>query len=283
MGHEMTFREELIAVRYRAAWVTTALAVTAGSLALPGPASAVEPGFQVRVTESPGTFGAGAESRALTVVVSTDQRRCQKVRWSMLMRVDGPGLSDAKVSRIEENGEFATQRQDQGDVARITDVQVDPGQLCRGRTVTANYRISFNGDTPSGTVTFQPQAFTADGRLLQEASVHAPVVGQKPAEKETTPAPTPEPTETSPSPRESEDEGLDDAIGPEESAEPTGTGAADANTVPAAADSQPPSLLGPGLVVGALLVFAGVGLLLRLRMRNKQEASPMPPGFYPSR
>jgi hypothetical protein len=278
---KLTFREELIAVRYRAAWVMTALAVTAASLALPGPASAAEPGFEVRVTEAPATFGAGAEARALTVVVSTDQRRCQKVRWSLLMRVDGAGLSDAKVSRIEENGEFATQRQDQGNTARITDVQVDPGQLCRGRTVTANYRISFTGDAPSGTVTFQPQAFTADGRLLQEATAQAPVVGQKPAGKENTP--TPEPTQTTPAPEESEDEGLDDAIGPEEPAEPTSTGAADANPVPAAADGQPPSLLGPGLVVGALLVFAGVGLLLRLRMRNKQEAAPMPTGFYPSR
>jgi hypothetical protein len=30
-----------------------------------------------------------------------------------------------------------------------------------------------------------------------------------------------------------------------------------------------PSLLGPGLIIGAVLVFLGVSLLLRLRLRNR--------------
>ena len=144
-------------MRHRAALVVIALAAAGATLALPGRASAVEPGFDVTITELPATFGAGAESRALTVVASTDQRRCIKVRWSLLIQVDGPELDEVKVTRVEENGEFDARRQNADNTARITDVDVDPGQLCRGRTVTASYRVSFDQGADTGRILFQAQ------------------------------------------------------------------------------------------------------------------------------
>jgi hypothetical protein len=120
-------------------------------------------------------------------------------------------------------------------------------------------------------VLFQPQAFTQDGTLLQETSGTSPVVGQEPA---ATKSPSPSPT-ASPSPSETSLAPIDSPE-PEESAD-------DLEAVPAAAGGGPPSLLGPGLIVGALLVFVGVAILLRLRMRNREaerRTAAVPTGFY---
>jgi len=257
-------------VRHRAALAATALAVAVATLALSGRASAVEPGFAVRITDLPATFGAGAESRTLTVVASTDRARCQKVRWSLVLRVDGPDLDEIDVDRVEEDGDFPVRVQTDGDTARITDEGLDPGQLCRGRTVTARYQISFGDDADTGRVLFQPQAFNAAGTLLQEAAGQSPVVGQDPAATESpteSPSPSPEPSGTEET--EEPDEGVDGE-------EPAATGepepSEDIDAASASADGEGPSLLGPGLIVGAVLVFLGVALLLRLRMRSRETA-----------
>ena len=51
--------------------------------------------------------------------------------------------------------------------------------------------------------------------------------------------------------------------------------------------SGTPSVLGPGLIIGAVLVFLGVALLLRIRTRNRKEqpawqaeTQNLPTGFY---
>ncbi len=264
-------------MRYRAALAGAALAVAAAGFVPAGPAAAVEPGFQVRITELPATFGAGAESRTLTVVVSSDRARCIKVRWSLLLQADGPDLDEVEVTRIESDGEFGVRREEQDDIARITDRDVDPGQLCRGRTVTATYRISVDEDADTGRIAYRPQAFDARNTLLQETTGESQVVGQDAGEDES-PSPSP-----SPSPSESEEPEEEAAATSEPEASDT-PGEIDA--VPAASSGGPPSLLGPGLIVGAVLVLAGIALLLRLRLRNQEAArrAAMPPtGFYPTR
>ncbi|MEV4702135.1 hypothetical protein [Actinoplanes sp. NPDC049316] len=260
----------------------TALAAAAAALALPGPASAVEPGFAVRITELPATFGAGAESRTLTVVASTDRVRCQKVRWSLVLRVEGSTLDQVEVDRVEESGAFPVRVQSNGDTARITDVNLDPGQLCRGRTVTARYRIAFDDEAGTGRVQFQPQAFDAAGTLLQQSSGQSPVVGQQPAATES-PAGEAEPTPTPGETRDSGDASIDG--GGEATATPEPAESDDIGAVPASATGDGPSLLGPGLIVGAVLVFLGVALLLRLRMRTRGTPGhgAMPTGFHPGR
>ncbi|MFI5938299.1 hypothetical protein [Actinoplanes sp. NPDC051494] len=265
--------------------IAVALAVLGSILALPGRAAAVEPGFDVTITELPATFGAGAESRSLTVVASTDKRRCIKVRWSLLIRVDGPDLDEVKVTRVENDGEFAARRQDADNTARITDERVDPGQLCRGSTVTASYRVSFDEDADTGRILFQAQAFTAGGTLLQEATGQSPVVGQEPAATES----PQESASPSPSPSPEESDGVEDADDAAETPDddaPTSSSPGIIDAAPASAQGGGPSLLGPGLIVGALLVFIGVALLLRLRTRQRTaaaEAAELPTGFYRTR
>jgi hypothetical protein len=267
----------MIAVRHRAALLSAVLAVVAATLALPGRASAVEPGFQVAITELPATFGAGAEARAVTVVASTDVNRCQKVRWSLLLQVDGLDLDDVSVGRIEEGKDFPVRVEADGDAARITDRQLDPGQLCRGRTVTARYEIAIDDDADSGRVTFQAQAFNAGSKLLEVSTGGSQVVGQEQEAAESPSAdPSPSPSESSAEPEESATD--------EQTAEPEPEASvADIAAVPTAG-SGTPSLLGPGLIIGGILVFLGVGLLLRLRMRNRDpKGGQVPTGFYPTR
>jgi hypothetical protein len=266
-------RKELIAVRHSAALLSTVLALAGGTLSLPGRAAAVEPGFTVAITGLPASFTAGDDARTVTVVASSDQPRCQKVRWSLTLQVDGPKLDDIKVARIEEGGDFPVQVQANGDTAQITDVQLDPGQLCRGRTVTARYQISFDDGADTGRVTFQAQAFNARRTLLQESTVRSQVAGEEPAP---TRSPSARPT---PTPTDAEEAGDEEQTAEPEPAESTGGIAA----VPAA-DSGTPSLLGPGLIVGGVLVFLGVAVLIRMQLRNRRPKPDhqLPTGFYPA-
>jgi hypothetical protein len=256
----------MIAVRHRTtALLSSVLALATATVALPAPARAAVDGFDVTITEVPDEFTAGAGARTVTVVASTDgNRRCLKVRWSMLLRVDGLDLDQVRVDRVEDDGSFPLQVRTDGDTARLTDVRLDPGRLCADRTVTARYRVAVDDDAPDGRVTFRVQAFDATTRLLQEAGASSRVIGEgaKPA-----------PSSPSPSPSESEDAGDGAVVDEEESAEPApapaATGDDDLAADRTASEGGVPSLLGPGLIVGAVLVFLGVGLLLRLRMRNR--------------
>nr|BFE70975.1 hypothetical protein GCM10020092_042760 [Actinoplanes digitatis] len=260
-------------MRHRTALLSTVLAVVVATLALPGRAGAVEPGFAVAITEVPATFTAGKQARTVTVVASSEARRCQKVRWSLILQVDGPELDEIQVARVEDGRDFPVQVQNGGaDSTRITDVRLDPGQLCRGRTVTARYEIAFDDDADAGEVIFQAQAFNARQTLLQESTARSRIEGEK-GEAEPTASPKPSPSET----EEAEEPAADEAAPqPAESDD-------DLASVPTVGDAGTPSLLGPGLIVGGVLVFVGVGLLLRLRMRGRdQKQGPAPTGFYPA-
>ncbi|MEU8228915.1 hypothetical protein AB0C12_04830 [Actinoplanes sp. NPDC048967] len=268
----------MIAVRHRAALLCALLAATAATLIMPGRASAVEPGFQVEITELPRTFTAGAGARQVTVVATSERNRCVKVRWSLLLEVDGPGLDEVEVAR-DEDGDFPVQVQNvAAGTARITDVQLDPGLLCRGRTVTARYQIAFDDEAEPGRVTFRAQAFNAGRTLLQETSSRSEVKGER-EEPEESESPSPS---ASPSPSESAEA---EEAGDEATAEPEPTDPdVDVAAVPTGSDSGTPSLLGAGLIVGGILVFLGVGLLLRLRMRGRapKHGTELPTGFYPT-
>jgi hypothetical protein len=277
----------MIAVRHRTALVSTILAVATAVLALPSPASAALAGFQVRL-QAPDTFKAGANPRPIEAVVSTgNAQRCQKVRWSMLLRVaGGVTFDDVKVTRIENGAEFPLLSQINGDTARLTDDEFDPGQLCRDQTVSARYDVSFAAGAPQGQIAYEVQALNVKNEVLQQAAAESRVDGTATA--------TPTKTATaSPTPTPSADDsgagaGVDPTAGattdqPTESAAPAATADVPANA--AASQAGVPSLLGPGLIIGALFVFIGVGILLRLRMRNNKEARShrLPTGFYPTR
>ncbi|MEU4240636.1 hypothetical protein [Actinoplanes sp. NPDC026619] len=264
-------------MRHLAARVVTALALVAASLAWTSPASAAVQGFAVDIGQSPATFTIGKDASTLTAIASTErqQRRCVKVRWSLTVRTDGISLDQVRVNRIEDGQSFRVRAQLTADEARITDTQLDPGQLCRDQTVSGRWDIAFTGPD-NGQVTFEARALDATGRELATASLNSRVlspVAAKPTA--TSPAPTPSKTATDP-----DEQVNDNAATP-----------APADTTSAAAlkpASGTPSVLGPGLIIGAVLVFLGVALLLRIRSRNRKtdppawqtETQTLPTGFY---
>jgi hypothetical protein len=242
----------MIAVGIRGLAVLTSALVATAVVALPAPARAVADGVEVRITQLPDEFEAGADARTVEVVAATrrtrGRERCREVRWSLRVQVDGPRLDQLRVDRIEQGRSFPVRAGAQGDTARFTDVRPDPGRLCPGRTVTARYRVAFDAGAAPGEVAFEAQAFDTRDRLLQAASGASRVDGAGPS-----PSPSPSETDTA------------DAVDADEAApEPSAPGLS-----ATAGSGGTPSLLGPGLVVGAVLVFLGVGLLLRIRMRTR--------------
>ncbi|MEV4282314.1 hypothetical protein [Actinoplanes xinjiangensis] len=230
------------------------------------PAAADVPGFSVRVT-APDTFTAARSAETVTAVVTSESGRCRKVRWVLIVRSEvDPG--QLRVTRVEEDGEFDTSTDTDGDTTTIIDEALDPGTLCRGRTVTGRWQITFDGPD-GGDVRFEAQAFDDQETLLTTAGASATVRGQRTA------SPSPEPSEAPA------------GNGADEEDEDAGDGGtvieqAGGDTETALVADQT-SLLGPGLIIGGICVFLGVLLLLRLRVRSRVarvEEQVLPTGFY---
>lgn len=221
-----------------------------------GPAAPARAAFATELSGLPDEFTAGDRVATVSAVVSrTDPGRCVKVRWSMVLTVRGIRLDQVKVDRVEETGSFPLEIRTDGDVARLTDRQLDPGTLCPNRTVTARYRLAFAEDVTRGRVTLAAEAYDANLRLLARQTATRSVVG--PDAPATPTEPTPE--STPPAPTEPAQETGE--------AEPTEEPAAE---VPPAAGRPVAQSSGFGVVqaaflLGGLLLFLGVGLLLRLR------------------
>ncbi|WP_433292903.1 hypothetical protein ACQP2F_29250 [Actinoplanes sp. CA-030573] len=266
-------------MRHLAARIATALALGAASLASAAPASAAVDGFAVKFGQSPATFTIGKDASTLTAVASTDrQRRCFRVRWSLTIRTEGVSLDQVRVNRVENGQSFPVRAQLGEEAARITDVQPDPGPLCRDQTVTGRWDISFTGPD-NGEVTFEARALDVGGRELAASTAGSRVVTPVAARPSRSPS-------ESPSPSRTPDEEATEEVAGDTAPQADRTTAAALN--PAAGT---PSVLGPGLIIGAVLVFLGVALLLRIRSRNRRdgrgdqpawqtETQTLPTGFY---
>jgi hypothetical protein len=247
--------------------VLSCVAVAGLGAAVPAGAAAA---FSTELSGLPDEFTAGNRVETLSAVVSrTDGGGCVKVRWSMLLRVQGLRLDQIKVDRIEDDGSFPLEIRTEGDTARLTDRDLDPGLLCPGRTVTARYRVAFAEDVGRGRVSFAAEAYDPGLRLLARRTADRRVVGE-----EVTAAPT----EATPEPTERSAEPTDPATG-EPAAEEPSSEAAVVEPPPGAAGRPVSTSGGFGVVqvaflLGGLLVFLGAGLLLRMRrlLRPAREA-----------
>ncbi|MEQ4305421.1 hypothetical protein ABNF97_29255 [Plantactinospora sp. B6F1] len=267
--------------------------MTIGWAMLPAAPAGAAPGFDTALTRLPGRFVAGAGAETITAVVSTTiGGECRKVRWSLVLRADGLRLDQIGVDRIEQGGVVPMDVRVEGGRARLTDRDLDPGTLCRGRTVTAQYRLAIDDAVTGGRIELTVEAFDAQSRLLDRQSAAREVVSERggPARRRA-PAPTaperarPTPTEAAPSPTEPFEpeptepvegdapvlaEGPDGAAG----SDGGGSGGGEAS---ATAGRGGPGLTTVSFAVGALLLFLGAGLLLRLRSVSRlAEAAPAP-------
>ncbi|SBT37054.1 hypothetical protein [Micromonospora auratinigra] len=239
--------------------VTLACVLGAG-LGVTGPARAAA-AFATELSGLPDEFTAGDRVETLSAVVSrSDGGGCVKVRWSMLLQVRGLRLDQVKVDRVEENGSFPLEIRTEGDVARLTDRELDPGLLCPGRTVTARYRVAFAEDVSRGRVSFAAEAYDQNLRLLSRRSATREVVGEEAAR----PSPSADGPTASPTPEA-------EPASTEPEAEPTASESAVAELPPPGAAGRPVASAGgfgvvqAAFVLGGLLIFLGAGLLLRMR------------------
>lgn len=239
-------------------------------------------GFATELTGLPDEFTAGNRVETVSAVVSrSDGGGCVKVRWSMVLGVQGLRLDQVKMDRVEDTGSFPLEISTEGDVARLTDRQLDPGVLCPGRTVTARYRVAFAEDVTRGRVSFAAEAYDENLRLLARRTATRQVVGE---EADAAPSEaTPEPTDGSATP--SAPAGSEPAAD-DPGADATPSDEAVAELPPPGAAGRPVAQSGGfGVVQGAfllggLLLFLGAGLLLRLRhlLRPAGSAAEDDPG-----
>lgn len=251
-----------------------AVLVAVAAVAWGSPAHADVPGFEAKVGQAPSTFTIGKSAKSLTAVVSTDRggRRCFKVRWRLTVETKGISLDQVRVTRIESGKAFAVRAGVRGEAATVVDERPDPGELCRDRTVTGRWDIAFTGPD-DGEVTFGAQALDGAGRVLSSTGAQARVVSPVAARpsKSASPSPTPAATEDAPA-----EEAVADQPRPTASTDSAALNPASSNS----------NVLGIGLIVGALMVFLGIGMLLRLRSRNRRgpawqsETQALPTGFY---
>ncbi|MEH0828657.1 MULTISPECIES: hypothetical protein [Micromonospora] len=255
--------------------VLTFVAGTGYGGALPARAAAA---FSTELSGLPDEFTAGNRVETLSAVVSrSDGGGCVKVRWSMLVRVQGLRLDQLKVDRVEDSGSFPLEIRTEGDTARLTDRQLDPGVLCPGRTVTARYRVAFAEDVGRGRVSFAAEAYDPQLRLLARRTASREVVGEEAASP--TPSPSAEPTDTPTGepPTEAPDEEPTDEPTDAAVVEPPAPGGVAGRPV---ADSGGFGLVQAAFLLGGLLLFLGAGLLLRMRRLLRPSADPeLPPPF----
>ncbi|MEV0431235.1 hypothetical protein [Micromonospora sp. NPDC050495] len=263
--------------------VLTCLSGAGVGAAVPARAAAA---FSTELSGLPAEFTAGDEVRTLAAVVSrSDGGGCVKVRWSMLLRVQGLRLDQVRVDRVEDTGSFPLEVRTEGDVARLTDRDLDPGLLCPGRTVTARYRVAFAGDVDRGRVSFAAEAYDQQLRLLARQTASRQVVGRAaPAEPSRSAKPTPSATEpTDPATEAPATEEPAGEVPPSEEAvaEPPVPGAAGR---PIAA-SGGFGVTQAAFLLGGLLLFLGAGLLLRMRrlLRPAGEQAMAPGAAFGSR
>ncbi|RKN49072.1 hypothetical protein [Micromonospora endolithica] len=245
--------------------------LTGVGLAAPTPALAAN---TTELSGLPDEFRAGDRVETVAAVVRRDRGGCVKVRWSMVLRVQGLRLDQVKVDRVEETGSFPLEIRTEGDTARLTDRQLDPGTLCPDRTVTARYRVAFAEDVTRGRVTLAAEAYDAGLRLLARETATRSVVGARGAATPTSAAPEPTgPTE--PPTEEPEAPSTDGEVSDEDAAEVP----LPADVPPAAGAGRPVAATGgfgvvqAAFLLGGLLLFLGVGLLLRLRQVTRNAGA----------
>lgn len=232
--------------------------------------AAAAAGVTVQITELARQFAAG--STTMTVVASkASGTDCLKVRWSLLIQVQGVRLDQIRIGRFEETGSFPVETRVDGNAARLTDIDPDPGTLCLDRTVTAQYQVIFNPDVTAGVIQLTAEAYDVDLRLLERASATRTVLGQPPAgtAASATAQPSAEPSTT----LEPTVVATGSAL-PRRTAGPVVAGAVPGND-PFRSTSGRPGLLAVGIAVGGLLFLFGFGILLKLIFpRSGRQSSP---------
>lgn len=226
------------------------LTVAAGLVAMgAAPAAAADDSVGVRL---PTQFTAGSPG-SVTVSVAKRTRGCVTVRTALTMRLSGLAPDRVRVE-VESGDEWRSIGvASGGDGLVVTERSVpDKEVICRRRSTSVHYRVTFLESAPSGRVTVVGEAYSTGGGLIDRAAGSRSVVGGKgisPAAASPSGAPAAKPTV--------------ELAAPDRPAEPTGSGFGVSTLV---------------MLFGLALVGLGGALLVLLLRRNR--ADPDEPGGY---
>lgn len=242
-----------MAVRRRGVRFAMVLTVAAGLVAIgAAPAAAADDNVGIRL---PTRFTAGSPG-SVTVSVAKRTSGCVTVRTALAMRL--PGLAAEQV-RVEVNSGDEWRRigaAAAGDGLVVTERSVpDKAVICKRRSTSVRYRVTFLDSAPSGRVTMVAEGYSAGGGLIDRAAGTRSVVGGKGVS----------PSSSAPSA----------AVAP--AAKPTVELAA-----PGGHPAEPP---GSGFGVSTLvmlfgLALVGVGGALLILLLRRNRADPDEPGEY---
>lgn len=253
-----------MAVRRHAVRLATIGALLGGLVALGGsPALADD---QVRV-RSAGSFTAGGSAEGVTVEVRRRTDGCVLLRTALGLRLAGVRADQARV-QVSYNGQWfpVPLGGGGGSVASTTTSPPNP-RLCKGKSITVRYRVSFTAAAPSGRLTVTAEATNAMGQVLGRGSAASRVVGGR-ASASPTPSKKPSPTPS--------------AVPTEEAAEDVTPVAALANPAGNTSNAAEESS-GFGSVVmffGIAMVAVGILLIVLLFRRSradKEQVDAVPP------
>ncbi|MFI5485760.1 hypothetical protein [Micromonospora echinaurantiaca] len=248
----------IMAVRRHAVRLATIGALLGGLVALGGsPALADD---QVRV-RSAGSFTAGGSAEAVAVEVRRRTDGCVLLRTALGLRLAGVRADQARV-QVSYNGQWfpVPLGGGGGSVASSTTSPPNP-RLCKGKSITVRYRVSFTAAAPSGRLTVTAEATNAMGQVLGRGADASRVVGGR-ASASPTPSKKPSPTPS--------------AVPTEEAAEDVTPVAALAN--PAGNTSNAAEGSGIGSVVmffGIAMVAVGILLIVLLFRRSRADKEPI--------
>nr|QLJ96242.1 hypothetical protein HZU44_05375 [Micromonospora carbonacea] len=249
-----------------------AVCVMLGGLVAAGASPALAEGDSVRVG-STDSFRPGGSPGAVNVEVRKRTGGCVVLRTGLGLSLAGLAASQVTV-QVNLGGHWSPVPVSGGGGAVATGraAPTDP-TLCKGKSVTMRYRLTFAAGTPGGRLTVVGEAVDGRGRAIGRDAVAARVVGAP------SPSPSPSPTR-SPSPSPS----------PSPSASPTAEPTTDATT---AEEPTLAAVAGPAggagtvdaaeegsgglswiMLFGVGLVVVGVGLIVLLVRRSRADREP---------
>lgn len=238
-------------------------------LATATPALAAEDSVRLRAASS---FRAGGSPGSASIAVAKRTDGCVSLRTALGIRLPGLTADQVKVESAVSGGGWRPVAVSSGGADLVVTERTRPERpsLCKGKSVTVRYRLTFGKAAPNGTVLLVAEAYTVDGAVVGRDSDNARVRGGRPAAAPTLPAVVPTSAAATP---EATEEAAEVA---EETEVVAAAPARAADLEPRAADSGGGGFFGLGtvlLLVGVGMVGIGVALLVLLIRRNRAERS----------
>ncbi|SCL35343.1 hypothetical protein GA0074692_4068 [Micromonospora pallida] len=246
-----------------------AVCALVGGVVLVGATPALAEGDSVKVRTA-GSFTAGGSAESVSIEVRKRSDGCVMLRTALGLRLAGVRADQVEV-QVAAGGQWWPVPVSGGGSLNTSQTSPAKPTLCKGKSITVRYRVTFRAGAPAGPLTVVGEATTATGRTIgrgaEMSQVRAGRVAPTPTPKKTpSPTPTP-PVETGPPTEDPTAESTLAAVG----------GAAGK----AAETDESGGGLSLVMVFGLGLVAVGVALIVLLFRRSRTDRPETDGSSYP--